>query len=167
MRDFLILAVGALFGLGATVSGMVGPTYLSLPPWAQHWLFWGGIAVMALMGLDALCLFFFKPAPLTATFGNLAFLFVLLTLISHYTPAGKSDVDPIEGSIFLEAQNGRPLPNVMPAERKLTIFYISPELLAGKVDGLNAISRIVGNQGDPLTWMPQDGRSRTTLVCRC
>jgi hypothetical protein len=86
MREFLILAVGALFGLGATMTAMVGPSYLNLPLAAQHWLFWGGIALMAIMGLDAVALFFGGPRTPTAVFANLALVFIACTAISYFRP---------------------------------------------------------------------------------
>jgi hypothetical protein len=41
-REIILLAVGAVFGLGATMTAAVAPIYLpNMPPWAVHWLFWG------------------------------------------------------------------------------------------------------------------------------
>jgi hypothetical protein len=103
MREFLILAVGALFGLGATMTAMVGPAYLSLPLWSQHWLFWAGIALMALMGLDAIALFFARPSIVTALCANVCVFFFAATLISYFTPSVTDFKLGLSG-VFIDAE---------------------------------------------------------------
>ena len=59
LRTMVLLVVGSLFGLGATVTGAVVPIYIpNMPSWAVHWLFWGGIALVGLMVIDGVLLFF-------------------------------------------------------------------------------------------------------------
>ena len=56
-REIILLGVGGFFGLGATITAFAAPTYLpNMLPWAIYWLFWGGLALMALMVVDALLL---------------------------------------------------------------------------------------------------------------
>lgn len=52
VREIVLLAIGAIFGLGATMTGAVAPQYLNLNATTAHWLFWGGISLMALMVVD-------------------------------------------------------------------------------------------------------------------
>ena len=72
LREIVLLALGAIFGLGATMTAAVAPAYLpNMPPWAVHWLFWGGIALMAIMTVDAGCLILWRPRSMTALFLDL------------------------------------------------------------------------------------------------
>jgi hypothetical protein len=162
MRDLLILAVGALFGLGATVSGAVGPTYLTLPPWAQHWLFWGGFALMFLMGVDALFLFVWKPTSLTAACANVAIFFICATAISHSMPKPQSESDPIEGSIFVSCRIDF-LPTTIPPEGEVNVVVFSPEELSKGGQRL-VLGKQTGSIGSTIEWIP---KSRFLNSYRC
>ncbi len=86
-RDIVLLAVGAFFGLGATMTATVAPTYLpNMPPWAVHWLFWGGIAIMSTMLIDGLFLLAVKPNWTTATLFNSGLFLLSGAIINHVAP---------------------------------------------------------------------------------
>ena len=87
LREIVLLALGAIFGLGATMTAAVAPTYLpNMPPWAVHWLFWGGIALMAIMTVDAGCLILWRPRSMTALFLDLGLFFLAAAAISQFSP---------------------------------------------------------------------------------
>jgi hypothetical protein len=86
MRDFIVLAIGALFGLGATVTAAVAPSYVNLPAWAVHWLFWSGIALMALTAVDAPLVLLWRPQLTAALCFNGGLLLVAAAAISQTSP---------------------------------------------------------------------------------
>jgi len=60
LRDLILLGLGAIFGLGSALAAMAAPLYFpNAPPWVWHWMFWVGIAPMALMIADCAILLFF------------------------------------------------------------------------------------------------------------
>lgn len=60
VKDIVLLAIGAVFGLGATMVSVAVPTYFPNAPSAiWHWLFWGGLALLVLMASDMLILLCF------------------------------------------------------------------------------------------------------------
>jgi hypothetical protein len=85
-REIVLLALGALFGLGATMTATVAPAYLNLSTGVAYWLFWGGIALMALIAIDASCLPLWRPRLMSALLFNVGFLFLAAAAISQLSP---------------------------------------------------------------------------------
>jgi hypothetical protein len=57
LRDFILLGIGALFGLGAALMSTAAPLYFpNAPSWVWHSLFWRGITLIALMVADSVIL---------------------------------------------------------------------------------------------------------------
>ena len=56
LKDIILLGIGGVFGLGATMMAAAAPSYINLPHWVWHWLFWGGLVLMMLMIGDAVIL---------------------------------------------------------------------------------------------------------------
>jgi hypothetical protein len=53
LKDVVILAIGALFGLGAAMAALAAPSHFpNTPAWVWYWTFWGGVNLMVLMILD-------------------------------------------------------------------------------------------------------------------
>lgn len=89
-REIILLAIGALFGLGATVAGVAAPVlYPNVPQWIWHGAFWGGIALMALMAFDAACLLLWHPRLTTIVFLNFGLGFLALAGIAETSPIQK------------------------------------------------------------------------------
>lgn len=71
LKDVVLLTIGALFGLGATLAALAVPAYYpQTPSWVWHWLFWGGISLMILMLFDVALLFIWKPSVVSAALFN-------------------------------------------------------------------------------------------------
>jgi len=95
IKDVVILGIGALFGLGATMAALAAPSHFpNAPPWVWYWTFWGGIALMGLMFVDVALLLLWKEEG--ARFGpgvllNLSLAGVAAAIIWHSTkpPAKK------------------------------------------------------------------------------
>ena len=69
-REIILLGVGAIFGLGTAMTSMAAPSYFpNMPSWVWYWLFWGGIALMALMVSDAICVLVWRPSGWNLTLG--------------------------------------------------------------------------------------------------
>jgi hypothetical protein len=52
LKDVVILAIGALFGLGAAMAALAAPSHFpNKPAWVWYWTFWGGVTLMVLMVL--------------------------------------------------------------------------------------------------------------------
>jgi hypothetical protein len=89
-REIIILAVGALFGLGTTITALVAPAYLPVPMSSIHWLFWGGIALCGLMIIDSGIMILWAGAlrenwlPLCLI--NFGFICVVAGFTLHYSP---------------------------------------------------------------------------------
>lgn len=98
LKDVIILAIGAVFGLGATMAGVAVPAYLpSTPSWIWHWLFWGGIALMAIMCVDGLWLVIQRPSIRSAILVNIGLIFIALSAISVFDDsARKSSKKPAD-----------------------------------------------------------------------
>jgi hypothetical protein len=87
VREIVLLGIGALFGLGATMSALAAPAYFpNAPPWVWHWLFWGGIALMALMICDAACLAVWRLRVLTVILANAGILMLASAAIAELQP---------------------------------------------------------------------------------
>jgi hypothetical protein len=85
-----ITAIGALCGLGVTLMAASAPNHFpNAPPWAVHAAFWAGIAVIAIMVLDATLLFLWqdwRPRLGPGIVLNLATAAIALALVWHYSP---------------------------------------------------------------------------------
>lgn len=91
LRTMVLLLVGGLFGLGATVTAAVAPIYMpNIPSWAVHWLFWGGIALVGLMVIDAALIFFWAGSLrenwLQVLSINVGALLIFAGVIFHHAP---------------------------------------------------------------------------------
>jgi hypothetical protein len=86
-HEIIPLGIGAFFGLGATVAGMVAPSYLNLSPGAVHWLFWGGLLLMAVMTVDGVLLTFWSPSFSTTVLLNVGLILVGMAPINEYSPS--------------------------------------------------------------------------------
>jgi hypothetical protein len=85
LKDIILLAIGAVFGLGATMTGVAAPSYFpNAPVWIWHWLFWGGIALMGIMVADGLWLIVQRPPLKSAILINIGLLFISAGLISLF-----------------------------------------------------------------------------------
>jgi hypothetical protein len=61
IKDAVILGIGALFGLGATMVALAAPSHFpNTPAWVWYWTFWGGVTLMGLMLLDVALLFLWE-----------------------------------------------------------------------------------------------------------
>lgn len=86
-REIILLAIGAAFGLGATMSALAAPAHFpNAPPWVWHFLFWLGVALMALMVCDAICLIFWRPRLPTAILANAGLLLLAGAVIAEMAP---------------------------------------------------------------------------------
>jgi hypothetical protein len=91
LKDIIILAIGAIFGLGATMAGVAAPSYFpSTPSWVWHWLFWGGIALMGLMLIDGIWLLIQRPSLRSAALVNCGLLLVIAGVISEFDDRSSS-----------------------------------------------------------------------------
>jgi hypothetical protein len=101
LKEIILLAVGAVFGLGATLMAGAAPFYFpNTPPWVLHAAFWGGCALMGLMVLDAGLLFLWRdtgPKLGPGVVINLAIAAIVGALIWHYSPANSSKEESLEG----------------------------------------------------------------------
>jgi hypothetical protein len=99
LKDLVLLGIGALFGLGATMAALAAPAYYPHTPlWVWHSLFWGGIALMTLMLADVVLLFFWKPSVLAAILFNLGGISVAAAIIvdtSSFNARSVSSETPI------------------------------------------------------------------------
>jgi hypothetical protein len=90
LKDIILLALGGIFGLGATLMAAAAPFYFpNTPPWAIHAAFWGGVALMALMTFDAtLLLLWREPGPKLGPgfIINLGLVLVAAGAIYRYSP---------------------------------------------------------------------------------
>jgi hypothetical protein len=94
-REIVLLGLGAIFGLGATMAALAAPAhYTNIPPWVWHWLFWSGIALMVLMVVDAACLVSWRPHLSTGILLNIGLAFVAAAVISQYAPTHEGRVSP-------------------------------------------------------------------------
>jgi internalin A len=86
-RDVLLLAIGAIFGLGSTMASLAAPSHFpSAPAWVWHWLFWGGVALMAVTACDLVILSVWRPRLLTAVFANAGLLCFAGAWIAQSSP---------------------------------------------------------------------------------
>jgi hypothetical protein len=54
VKDIVLLAIGAVFGLGACLMSLAAPLYFpNAPQSVWHWFFWSGLAIMIIMIADA------------------------------------------------------------------------------------------------------------------
>jgi hypothetical protein len=90
LKEIILLAIGALCGLGVTLVAASAPVHFpSAPPWAVHAAFWAGIALVAIMILDAALLFLWqdsRPRLVPGIVINLALGAIALALVWHYSP---------------------------------------------------------------------------------
>jgi hypothetical protein len=116
LRDIILLSIGALFGLGATMAGVAAPGYFpNTPQWVWHWSFWGGIALMALMVVDAACAVIWQPRLLTGVCINIGLVFVACAIIAEYSP---SYLELKQREISEGAQSFEPLIEVVRQNQK-------------------------------------------------
>jgi hypothetical protein len=149
---FSSLPLVPFFGLGATVASFAAPSYINLPSWAIHWLFWGGIALMALMVFDAPALLIWRPATLTAILATVGFAFLSAAAISHFSPL-KDSTAPIDGNLFIACRIAF-LPGTIPPEGSINVLTLSPEELAK--GGKRAVGgEISGPVGSEIKWLPK------------
>jgi hypothetical protein len=87
LREIILLVIGALFGLGATMAALAAPAhYTNIPPSIWHWLFWCGMALMALMLVDAGCLVFWRPRFSTGILLNIGLASLAAAATAQYAP---------------------------------------------------------------------------------
>ena len=90
LKEIILLAIGVLCGLGVTLVAASAPVHFpSAPPWAVHAAFWAGIALVAIMVVDAVLIFLSqdtRPRLVPGTVINLALGAIALALIWHYSP---------------------------------------------------------------------------------
>lgn len=97
LREIILLSLGALFGLGATITSVAVPAlYPNVPQWVWHWAFWGGIAIMLLIAIDTACLSFWHPRASTALFFNVGLLALAAAGISQTAPLIEPSVSKIQ-----------------------------------------------------------------------
>jgi hypothetical protein len=101
LKEILLLAIGGIFGLGATLMAAAGPFYFpNTAPWVIHAAFWGGLALMGLMILDAGLMFLWRDAGPKLGPGiviNLAIAAIVGALVWHYSPADFAKAKNLEG----------------------------------------------------------------------
>ena len=159
LREIILLALGAVFGLGATMTGAVAPAYLNLSSWALHWLFWGGIALMAAMAIDAACLLLWRPQLMTALYFNIGLLFLAAAAVNQLSP--RAAVATARGkAVQISMGNGGPYETVEPAgvNRARTIRVkiennTDAEISNGKVQVLDLDPPYRGNKD----WLLKEG----------
>jgi len=90
LKEIILPVIGALCGLGVTLMAAAAPIrFPNAPPWAVHAAFWGGIALIAIMILDAALLYLWKDSRPRLGPGlviNLAVGAPTLALVWHYSP---------------------------------------------------------------------------------
>lgn len=159
LREITLLALGAIFGLGATMAGAVAPAYFNLSSWAVHWLFWGGIALMTVMAIDTACLLLWRPQLMTALFSNVGLLFLAAAVISQLSP--RTATTPVGNKLVqIVIGNGAPYETVEPAgvNRTRTIRVkiennTDADISNGKLRVLNLDPPYRGNKD----WLLKDG----------
>lgn len=63
LKEIVLVAIGAAFGLGTALAAMAAPLlFPNAPSWVWHWMFWSGIALMVLMVADGAFLLIFGRA---------------------------------------------------------------------------------------------------------
>jgi hypothetical protein len=88
LKDILLLALGAFFGLGATVAGVAAPTlFPGTPQWVWYWAFWGGIALVSIVAIDGIWLLLWQPRPLSAILSNIALAIFAVAVIAQFSPS--------------------------------------------------------------------------------
>jgi hypothetical protein len=87
LRDIVILAIGAFFGLGATVAGVAAPgLFPNTPSWIWYWAFWGGICLMSIMAIDAVWLLSWHLRPVSAVIVNIGLALLAWAAIAQFSP---------------------------------------------------------------------------------
>jgi hypothetical protein len=100
LREIILLSIGAIFGLGATMVGLAAPSHFpNTSPLVWHWLFWGGITLMALMVVDGALILFWsddgRPKLYPALLLNFAFCLAAVALIWHYSSGASTRVSAV------------------------------------------------------------------------
>jgi hypothetical protein len=159
LREIIFLALGALFGLGATMAGAVAPTYLNLSSWGEHWLFWGGIALMTVMAIDAASLLLWQPQLMTALLFTTGLLFLAAAAITHLSPR-TIERTVASKAILISIGNGAPYETVEPAGVNRTRTFRAKienntdiEISNGKLQVINLDPAYRGNRD----WLLRDG----------
>src|SRR5262249_39929768 len=87
LRELVLVGIGAIFGLGATMAAVAAPSHFpNTPPWVWHWLFWGGIALMALMIVNGFLIALWRPQFWPAVLSNVGVLFLTSAAIAQFSP---------------------------------------------------------------------------------
>jgi hypothetical protein len=138
LKDIILLAIGAIFGLGATMAGAAAPSHFpSTPSWVWYWLFWGGIALMGLMLIDGLWLLVQRPSLKSAGLINIGLLFLAAGIISvfdekdkHQEQAAKISSDllrPLDRKVIVNCESYVQRPLKLREDKKLyTTQIINP-----------------------------------------
>jgi hypothetical protein len=108
-KDILVLAIGALFGLGVALVSLAIPTYLpKLPDWVAFWMFWGGLSLMSIMVINVALLYFWweqqgsKVGPTLLI--NLGLCLIIAGLVWNYT--GQGDLNSKFSGLYVYALTG-------------------------------------------------------------
>lgn len=101
LKEIILLAIGGIFGLGATLMAAAGPFYFpNTPSWVMHAAFWGGLALMGLMAVDTGLMFLWRDAGPKLGPGiviNVALAAIGGALIWHYSPVYLLSAESLEG----------------------------------------------------------------------
>lgn len=98
VREIILLSIGAIFGLGTTMSALAAPSYFpNTAPWVWHWLFWGGVALMGLLACDVVSLIFWRPRLLAGLLANIGLLFLVAAVIAQFSPAAQAAKSTVLG----------------------------------------------------------------------
>ena len=166
LKDFIPLAIGAVFGLGTAMASLAAPIYFpSTPQWALHWLFWGGIFLMILMVFDGAILLFWHPRFTTALLLNIGLLFLASTAIFDTAPRTELqiiDLSKYEGELF-------PASDVDPNTNMTTAFgnALAVELGSGVALASQFPHTIIRMAGDEMLTINRDsatGHIRVTTL---
>lgn len=92
LKDMALVALGAVFGLGASMTAVSAPAYFpGVQMWIWHTLFWAGVAIMTLMVVDAVLIVLWssssEPKVFPALGINLGICLIGASLIYFYSPA--------------------------------------------------------------------------------
>jgi hypothetical protein len=163
LKDITFLGIGAIFGLGATLTAMAAPLhYPNAPSWVWYWMFWSGIALMVVMLSDA-ALIAVRPVHWGPAFlGNVALLLLAAAVIWETMPDQTGSATKPLPVLAVECALSQ-LPTVMPQDGLAFIdFFYDPSWAddSGPID----FSRSTLQPGEKLQWYT-DRKLGQTMRC--
>jgi hypothetical protein len=160
-HEIILLALGALFGVGGTIAGVAVPLlYLNTPPSMWHWAFWGGIALMILVVINTTLLLLLHPQLTAALLFNVGMVLVAFAAILQWSPRASPPTVSDKQSVQVLLGTGAPYETVEQAglNRSRTVRVkiennTNSEISNGKLEILNLDPPKNGNKD----WLLKDG----------